>query len=146
MTDDHFIDPSQGQFEAFKALPRDVPIHMLNLVRFRDVAAYPADHAFAGKAMSGKDAYAAYGRASGPVFARVGGSIIWQGQMTAMLIGPETEQWHTSFIARYPNAAAFLEMITDPAYRLAVVHRQAAVLTSRLIRHTVAEKVGESFA
>ena len=30
------------------------------------------------------------------------------------------------FIAFYPHAGAFLEMVTDPVYRQAVVHRQAA--------------------
>ena len=38
------------------------------------------------------------------------------------------------FIAHYPNAHAFLQMISDPRYKLAVIHRQAAVATSRLIR------------
>src|SRR3546814_18544185 len=36
---DHHIDPERAQFDAFKALPRDTVIHMLNLVRFRDTAA-----------------------------------------------------------------------------------------------------------
>jgi hypothetical protein len=56
------------------------------------------------------------------------------GRMEATVIGPDDKQWDLSFIARYPNAGAFLAMVTDPEYRLAVVHRQAAVLTSRLIR------------
>jgi len=43
---DQHIDPERAQFDAFKALPRDTPIHMLNLVRFRDEAAYPADHVY----------------------------------------------------------------------------------------------------
>lgn len=39
-----------------------------------------------------------------------------------------------AFVARYPSADALLEMLADPAYRKAVIHRQAAVATSRLIR------------
>ena len=38
------------------------------------------------------------------------------------------------FIAAYPDAHAFLAMISDPEYQVAVAHRQAAVRTSRLIR------------
>lgn len=131
---DQFIDPERPQFEAFKALPRDTPIHMLNLVRFRDRAAYPADHPLAGAGLTGAQAYANYGMDSGPVFQRVGGSIVWRGTMEAMLIGPADERWDAVFVAHYPNSAAFLEMVTDPVYRQAVVHRQAAVATSRLIR------------
>jgi len=131
---DRYIDPARDAFDAFKSLPRDEPVAMLNLVRFRAVAAYPAEHAAAGTRLSGSDAYHAYGRESGPVFARVGGSVIWAGDPAVVLIGPADERWDTAFVARYPTAAAFLEMVTDPAYRAAVVHRQAAVETSRLIR------------
>lgn len=68
------------------------------------------------------------------MFQRVGGSIVWRGSMEAMLIGPDSEKWDAMFVAEYPNSGAFMEMVTDPVYRQAVVHRQAAVETSRLIR------------
>jgi uncharacterized protein (DUF1330 family) len=68
------------------------------------------------------------------VFRRVGGSVVWRGTMEAMVIGPDGEHWNAVFIARYPTSGAFMEMVTDPIYRQAVVHRQAAVETSRLIR------------
>ena len=133
MSDEH-IDPERAQFDFFKSLPRDMPINMLNLLRFRDVAVYPAGHSHADKGLSGAQAYAEYGRTSAPIFSRVGGTVIWRGHMEAVLIGPNEARWDTSFIAHYPTAAAFLEMVTDADYKVAVVHRQAAVLTSRLIR------------
>lgn len=136
----NYIDPERGQFEAFKALPRDEPIMMLNLLCFRDKAAYDD-----GREATGAEAYAAYGRESAPVFDRVGGKIIWRGTPQVMLIGPEDKRWDLVFVARYPTAGAFLEMVTDPDYREAVKHRQAAVLDSRLIRVTEAEK-GQGFA
>ena len=145
MVEDHFVDPSRENFDAFKALPRDTVIHMLNLLRFRDRAEYPDDHANAGKGLSGREAYAEYGRTSGAVFARVGGSVVWRGRMDAMVIGPTDKQWDLVFIARYPNAGAFMEMVTDPDYRIAVVNRQAAVLTSRLIRFAPLEGDPDSF-
>jgi uncharacterized protein (DUF1330 family) len=128
------VDPDREQFEAFKALDRDTPIDMLNLVALRDKANYPGDHELARDGLSGLDAYKLYGKHSGPVFARVGGSVVWRAGFEATLIGPGEERWDLMFIARYPSAHAFLEMVTDPAYRAAVVHRQAAVRTSRLIR------------
>jgi uncharacterized protein (DUF1330 family) len=102
---------------------------MLNLVRLRERAVY-AD----GRAASGAEAYAAYGRESGPVFKRLGGHIVWRGSFELMLIGPATERWDHCFIARYPSVAAFVEMIRDPIYREAVKHRQAGVEDSRLVR------------
>ena len=133
MTDNH-VDPERAAFDAFKALPRDTPINMLNLLRLREKAAYPAGHASEARGLSGAEAYAEYGRTSAPVFARVGGRILWRGTMEAMLIGPATERWDIAFIAYYPSAGAFLEMVTDPDYRIAVINRQAAVETSRLVR------------
>ncbi|MEO0939159.1 MAG: DUF1330 domain-containing protein [Pseudomonadota bacterium] len=126
------IDPTRAQFDAFKALPRDTPLNMLNLVRFRDVATYPDGHPDAG--ISGAEAYANYGRGSGPVLTRVGGHILWRGAFETTLIGPLGEAWDAAFIAFYPDAGAFLAMVTDPEYQRAVVHRQAAVRDSRLIR------------
>jgi len=123
------IDPTKETFAAFRGLDRPGPIDMLNLVRLRARAAYPD-----GREASGAEAYAAYGRDSGPVFQRLGGEIVWRGAFEIMLIGPAEERWDHCFIARYPSVAAFVEMIRDPVYREAVKHRQAAVEDSRLIR------------
>jgi uncharacterized protein (DUF1330 family) len=124
-----YIDPTKETFDAFRADDRPGAIHMLNLVRLRERATYPD-----GREATGAEAYAAYGRDSGPVFARLGGSIIWRGRFELMLIGPPDERWDLCFIAQYPSVAAFVEMIRDPVYREAVKHRQAAVEDSRLIR------------
>lgn len=134
MTKDAFIDPTRVQFDLFKGLDRDQPVEMLNLVRFRDLAAYPEDHPLHGEGLTGAEAYGNYGSDSGPIFTKVGGSIIWRGEFQSTLIGPADEAWDAAFIARYPSAHAFLAMVSDPEYQQAVVHRQAAVETSRLIR------------
>lgn len=133
----YYIDPERDQFEAFKELPRDRPIMMLNFLRFRDKANYED-----GRETTGAEAYAAYGRESGPIFHRVGGEIIWRGKPELMLIGPKDKSWDMIFVARYPTAAAFLEMVTDADYRIAVKHRQAAVLDSRLIRTAESDEGG----
>ena len=138
MSESH-IDPTRTQFDAFKALPRDQPIEMLNLVRFNERAVYPSDHANADRGLTGAEAYRLYGEESAPVLARVGGSLLWRGAFETVLIGPDTERWDAVFIARYPSGGAFLAMVTDPDYKLAVIHRQAAVDTSRLIRCAPAE-------
>lgn len=129
MTMTGYIDPTKETFAAFRDSDRPGAIHMLNLVRLRERAAYPD-----GRIATGAEAYAAYGRESGPVFTRLGGKVAWQGRFELMLIGPSEERWDHCFIAEYPSVAAFVEMIRDPDYREAVKHRQAAVLDSRLIR------------
>ncbi len=128
------IDPTRSQFDAFKALPRDTMIQMLNLIRLRPLADYPVDHPNHDTGMSGLEAYRAYGRDSADIFARVGGRQIWAGRPETILTGPADERWDLAFIAEYPHAGRFLEMITDPGYRQHVKHRAAAVEDSRLIR------------
>lgn len=144
MTCDTYIDPSAANFQAFKNLPRDQPINMLNLLLYRDVADYPAGHQHAGKGWSGRRAYEEYGKTSGPIFQRVGGSILWRGSFQTMVTGPEGERWHDGFIAQYPDAGAFFEMIKDAEYQLAVVNRTAALVDSRLVRFA-AGQAGKEF-
>jgi uncharacterized protein (DUF1330 family) len=138
------IDPTRPQFDAFKALPRDEPIQMLNLIRLKSMADYPEDHANFGQGMTGLDAYRAYGRTTADVFARVGGKQIWAGRPETVVTGPTDERWDLAFIAQYPSAGAFLAMVTDPGYREHVKHRQAAVEDSRRIRLAPLEP-GEGF-
>lgn len=127
-------------FRAFRDNDRPGPIHMINLVRLRDRAQYED-----GREASGAEAYAAYGRGAAPVLERLGGRIVWRGAMELMLIGPQDERWDLCFIAEYPSVAAFVGMIKDPDYRAAMVHRQAAVADSRLIR-TAPLPLGDNFA
>ena len=141
---DSYIDPSPANFQAFKDLPRDEPIHMLNLLEYREQAEYPQGHEHAGKGWSGRRAYEEYGKTSGPIFRRVGGTMVWRGAFQTVVTGPDAKRWHEGFIAHYPNAGAFFEMIKDPEYQQAVVNRTAALVDSRLMRFEPGE-AGEGF-
>lgn len=134
-----YIDPDRESFGLFKDLPRDCKIHMLNLVCFNETAQYED-----GTLVTGREAYGAYSRESGPIFAKYGGKIIWSGSFELMLIGPADKTWDACFIAEYPDAEAFISMIRDGDYQTAVKHRQVAVKDSRLIRLSPNE-VGEGF-
>jgi hypothetical protein len=88
-----YIDPDRANFDRFKALPRDTPIRMLNLVRFKDEAAYPEGHPLADKGWTGAQAYAEYHRAIAPVLAKVGASMVWEGGFECVVTGPEEWPW-----------------------------------------------------
>ena len=125
---DH-IDPTRAQFSAMMKLPDDGPIHMLNLIKLKDWASYED-----ARRVTGTEAYTTYGQESSPIFQRVGGRNVHSWEPKLVVIGPDDEAWDVAFIAEYLKAEAFGEMVKDPDYQKAVIHRQAAVETSRLIR------------
>jgi len=135
-----YVNPEREAFGQFQALDRDGPVQMLNLVKLHDTAKYED-----GTLVSGREAYAAYGRESGPIFQRVGGKIVLSGSFELTLIGPSDEGWDVVFVAEYPNVAAFVEMVKNADYQQAVRHRNAAVKTSRLIRIEPNAKSGSTF-
>lgn len=129
-----YINPAREQFNAFKALPRDEPIDMLNLIRLRSSADYEPEHPDFDTDVTGEAAYATYRRATHHILARVGAREIWAGHPQGVVTGPADEQWDLAFIISYPGASALLAMVADAEYQRAAQHRTAAVEDSRLIR------------
>ena len=128
------IDPSRENWEAFKALPRDTPIHMLNLIKFRELADYPPGHPNHGKGLSGREAYAIYGTAFQAMVADDGAAMVWQAPLECVVTGPPGE-WDEAFVMGYPDSGTFMAMVKNPRYVAeALPHRTAAVADSRLIR------------
>lgn len=95
----NYLDPTKEVFAKLREMDRPGPIHMLNLVKLRDLAAYPD-----GRVSTGADAYRAYAQESGPVFRKLSGRQVWIGKPELMPIGPQDcEQWDIAFIAEYPS-------------------------------------------
>ena len=140
-----YIDPDRDAWELFKSLPRDQPIQMLNLVRLKPKAEYPAGHPDHGKDLTGLEAYRAYGRTTAHIFKRLGGRQVWAGKPQVMVTGPRSEAWDIAFIAEYPTSEAFIAMVRDPEYRVLVAHRTAGVADSRLLRLEAITNLGEGF-
>lgn len=140
-----YIDPDRDAWELFKCLPRDQPIQMLNLVRLKPKAEYPAGHPDHGKDLTGLEAYRAYGRTTAHIFKRLGGRQVWAGKPQVMVTGPRSEAWDIAFIAEYPTSEAFIAMVRDPEYRVLVAHRTAGVADSRLLRLEAITNLGEGF-
>lgn len=131
-----YVNPSRENFEHFKSLPRDEPMHLLNMIRYRDLALYPEGHACHGLGWTGEEAFAEYFRLVVPFIARLCGGIAWQGAFEGVITGPQKFEWDRVFVMGFPDAAAFLALVTDPEYKAHVVdHRTAAVQDSRLVRY-----------
>ena len=127
-----YIEPTREQMAALATeVARPGPVEMINLLRFRAEANYPAGSGHA--ACSGKEAYGRYGMAVLEFLEKVGGTVVWHGIPQMLFIGPDDRRWDEVLIVRYPDAAAFERMITDPGYLAIAVHRTAALEDSRLI-------------
>jgi uncharacterized protein (DUF1330 family) len=133
------IDPSRAQYKRFaQEFPQNEPIQMLNLIRYKEWAQYPDGHALANKKMTGKEAYSIYLDELGRFLnsaSTSGSRIVFKAKPQLTVTGPESERWDECFVMEYPSAAVFMDMVKNPQYsKSIVVHRQAAVADSRLIR------------
>ena len=126
------IEPEPEQLQR---LLRDVaepgPVVMINLLRYRDHAAYPAG--VDATACSGREAYQRYGAVAVHTIAEVGGEILWMGAVQTALIAPQGEEWDDVVLVQYPSRQAFVEMVSRADYQAVVVHRTAALADSRLL-------------
>ena len=127
------IEPNEAQItELLTAADDPQAIVMINLLRYRERAAYPPSAAF--EDCSGREAYGRYSEVALNEVAAVGGRILWMGTVAGTVIGPDGEAWDDAVLVEYPNVAAFLGMTSRPSYQAAVVHRTAALADSRLLR------------
>lgn len=124
---DPSIDPTADAVRVLRDAGPDGPIVMLNLLKFRKLANYPADLGMAP--CSGEDAYARYQEA----FTRTVGAVsqaevVFEGKAGQVFIGsPAADDWDKVLMVRYPSRQHFLAMMADPGYRDALVHRYAGL-------------------
>jgi hypothetical protein len=129
-----YVDPSRENWQAFKDLPRDRPIHMLNLIKFRERAEYPEGHPNHAKGLTGLEAYAIYREGFQRLVSDDGAAMVWEAPIECVVTGPQGE-WDEAFVMGYPNSGAFMAMVKNEEYvRDVLPHRTAAVADSRLIR------------
>jgi len=116
--------------QVMAAIPKDRPIVMLNMLKFRERALYPDGTSDC----SGREAYRRYSQVAAKMVAQVGGnSGGWMGAVQGTLIGPGNESWDSILLVEYPSIQAFKRMLATPEYQACTVHRMAALEDSRLI-------------
>lgn len=119
--------PDGRQMDAFfdrAGTDKDGPVVMVNLLKFRAKAAYPDG---SDAHISGFEAYTRYGMAVKGIIERLGGRMIYVGQVDGLMIGECEELWDQCALVEYPSRAALLEMVNSPEYRAIEVHRDAGL-------------------
>lgn len=125
------LEPSPDQLRSLLVLDPPGPLAFLNLLAFHEVARYPADHALAAKPSDGATAYARYGVVAVRHVSARGGRLVHLNAVALQLMG-ERDAWHQVAIMQYPDVEAFLDMVRDPDYRAALVHRDAGLARTRV--------------
>lgn len=129
-----FVLPSEAQQRSLLDHDRPGPVVMLNLLRFREIADYETSPQLApATPISGTDAYTRYAKGTLPLLMNHDAELLFRGEASAFLIGPETERWDQVLLIRYPSLAVFLAFTTDPRYLAVAGHRTAALEDSRLL-------------
>ena len=126
------ILPTEQQFNALMAMDDDMgPMHMINLLRFRDQADY-SDHPDQ-KPCSGKEAYDRYGEAVIPILAELGARPAWMSDVALTFIAPEEERWDQCLIVQWNTVGDFKKLMASEDYHKVAFHRDAATSDTRLI-------------
>ncbi len=103
--------PTPEQEKAFKELPDDRPVVMLNLLKF--------------KPDGGQAHYMKYVAAVRPLLAKVGAKGLFGGVADFCMIG--NADWDMVGLMQYPNKKALLQMTSSPEYQAIHHHREAGL-------------------
>jgi uncharacterized protein (DUF1330 family) len=126
------IRPREDQIAKMMTAGSEDPIVMVNLLKYRDTAQYPADKPEAKEMLSGRDAYLRYGAEVSKILAKIGARIVWQGHQSLVMIG-DGEGWDDVVCVRYPSRQAFLGMASSAEYNAIHYHRDAGLADTILL-------------
>ena len=124
--------PSQAELAAVRERsPKDGPVVMLNLLRFREKAAY-ADGRESD--LSGEQAYGLYAEGVTKQILACGGRPIYYGRCNTLVAGAGELCWEVAAIVEYPSIDAFVDMVSSDAYQALHVHREAGLADTVVIQ------------
>ena len=118
------VHPSKEQMEGFLEPGQEGPIYMVNLLKFRESATYEDGR---DSDLTGAEAYAIYGRAVAELVRDLGGTMVFSGTVSRLMLGEVEDLWDQVAIVMYPSRAAMLDMVVSAAYSDIAVHRDAGL-------------------
>jgi len=106
-----------------KTYPKDEPVVMINLLKFKEKSGKGEE--------SGREAYRRYYKnvqrlldKACPDEGRIGGKVLWVGEVNMTVIGDPTDHPDMVAIVEYPSAQKFVEMSTSAEYQPIGVNRE----------------------
>lgn len=118
------VYPNEEQMQGFADPGTGGPIYMVNLLKFKEKAAYPDGRA---TDLSGEEAYHLYAEGVAELLKEHGGSLVFGADVDRLTIGEVEDLWDKVAIAMYPSRKAMMEMMMSPAMQEIGVHRVAGL-------------------
>ena len=119
------VIPNKDQMDEFLEGDIESPISMVNLLKFKEKAEYEDGR---DTNLSGKEAYMIYAMEVQEHLKKIGGEMVFGGEITRLMLGEVEDLWDNVAVARYPSRTAMLEMMMDPDYQESEKHRSAGLL------------------
>ena len=126
------INPDEQQLRALLASEEAGPLQFVNLLSYYAQARYPEGHELAGAGGTGAEAYGRYGAVALDHVVRRGGTLTLYNEVLQVLIG-QSGPWDQIAVMQYPEIDAFVDMIRDPDYQAALVHREAGLAATAIL-------------
>lgn len=119
------VHPTDEQTRAVLDSPDNGPIVIVNLVRYKEKAAYAPDSEEHGKGLSGRQAYLRYADEFMKLMADHGARSLLEAETETYLIGEG--DWDLVWTNYFPSRDTFRAVVTDPRYQAFVHHRLAGL-------------------
>jgi uncharacterized protein (DUF1330 family) len=125
--------PTPEQIQRLLSGPADVPVVMVNLLRFKERADAP------DAGVTGIEAYRRYAEPMRQIVEERGGRFLWLGRVDSLVIGAGEERFDAVALVEYPSRRAFVEIVSDPRVAAIGAHRAAGLEGQWLIATTAGE-------
>jgi uncharacterized protein (DUF1330 family) len=119
------IKPTEQQMASLMAYPKNTPITMVNIIKFKERADNGNE--------TGKEAYTRYYKNAQEFIMQSKAKLIWKGAVASTVIGDSMNEPDMIFLVEYPSVDHFLKMVADPGYQKIATDRSIALEYGGLI-------------
>ena len=118
------VYPNKEQIKGFMEPVSDGPICMVNLLKFKDKAAYEDGR---DTDLTGREAHALYEEGVKKLLQEIGGGIGFEGDVARLALGEVEELWDVVALAVWPSRGVMFEVMQSPEMHAISVHRSAGL-------------------
>jgi uncharacterized protein (DUF1330 family) len=118
------VYPNKEQIKGFMEPVSEGPICMVNLLKFKDKAAYEDGRE---TDLTGREAYALYEEGVKKLLQKIGGGIGFEGDVERLALGEVEELWDVVALAVWPSRGAMFKVMQSPEMQAISLHRSAGL-------------------